>query len=157
MANKILLKKSSVSNRIPAVGDLTYGELALNYADGTLYYKTVSDAIEPLVSKKQIFKVITASFSTASPQVVDSFPASQYRTAKYIVQVTQDSTFQSSELLVMHDGTSTYSTEYALMHSTANPICTVTTDISGGNVRLIVTMGTNIATSINIRRLALEV
>lgn len=40
MANKIILKKSSVANRIPLTTDLDYGELALNYADGKLYYKT---------------------------------------------------------------------------------------------------------------------
>lgn len=36
---QIILKKSSVVSKVPLVGDLTYGELALNYADGLLYYK----------------------------------------------------------------------------------------------------------------------
>lgn len=39
MANSIILKKSSVPAKVPLVGDLQYGELALNYADGKLYYK----------------------------------------------------------------------------------------------------------------------
>jgi len=39
MANKIILKKSAVQGKIPLVQDLDYGELALNYADGKLYYK----------------------------------------------------------------------------------------------------------------------
>lgn len=39
MANKIVLKKSSVTNKVPLTTDLDYGELALNYADGKLYYK----------------------------------------------------------------------------------------------------------------------
>jgi hypothetical protein len=46
MANKVLLKKSSVGARVPLVGDLDYGELALNYADGKLYYKTSANAID---------------------------------------------------------------------------------------------------------------
>lgn len=46
MANKVLLKKSSVGARVPVVGDLDYGELALNYADGKLYYKTSSNTIK---------------------------------------------------------------------------------------------------------------
>jgi hypothetical protein len=46
MANKVLLKKSSVGARAPVVGDLDYGELALNYADGKLYYKTSSNTIK---------------------------------------------------------------------------------------------------------------
>jgi hypothetical protein len=46
MANKVLLKKSSVVSRIPTTSDLDYGELALNYADGKLYYKTSSNTIK---------------------------------------------------------------------------------------------------------------
>jgi len=45
MANKILLKKSSIPAKIPQPDDLVYGELALNYADGKLYYKTSDNVI----------------------------------------------------------------------------------------------------------------
>jgi hypothetical protein len=48
MANNILLKKSSVSSKVPTTSDLDYGELALNYADGALYYKTSANAIARL-------------------------------------------------------------------------------------------------------------
>jgi len=42
----ITLKKSSVSGRVPVVGDLDYGELALNYTDGLLYFKDSSNSIK---------------------------------------------------------------------------------------------------------------
>jgi hypothetical protein len=45
MANKVLLKKSSVVAKVPTTSDLDYGELALNYADGKLYYKNASNTI----------------------------------------------------------------------------------------------------------------
>lgn len=45
----IILKKSSVAARVPAVGDLAYGELALNYADGALYYKRSDNTIQNLI------------------------------------------------------------------------------------------------------------
>ena len=45
-SNKIKLKKSSVVGRIPTTGDLEYGEVALNFADGKLYYKTASNTID---------------------------------------------------------------------------------------------------------------
>ena len=48
MANNILLKKSSVAAKVPTTGDLDYGELALNYADGALYYKTSGNTIARL-------------------------------------------------------------------------------------------------------------
>ena len=46
MSNKVILKRSSVSNKIPTTLDLSYGELALNYADGRLYYKTPANTVD---------------------------------------------------------------------------------------------------------------
>ena len=39
MANSIILKKSSVTAKVPLASDLAFGEIALNYADGKIYYK----------------------------------------------------------------------------------------------------------------------
>ena len=51
MANRIILKKSSVPGKIPvttavdADNGLEYGELALNYTDGKLYYRNANNSI----------------------------------------------------------------------------------------------------------------
>jgi len=45
MATNIKLKKSSVAGKIPDSSDLEYGELALNYADGLIYYKNSSNSV----------------------------------------------------------------------------------------------------------------
>lgn len=45
MANIVKLKKSAVAGKIPSSSDLEYGELAINYADGRLYYKQADDSI----------------------------------------------------------------------------------------------------------------
>lgn len=45
MSNKIILKKSSVGAKVPLTSDLEYGELALNYADGKLYFKNSSNVV----------------------------------------------------------------------------------------------------------------
>jgi hypothetical protein len=44
MSNTITLKKSGVAGNAPASGDLSLGEIALNYADGHLYYKSGASA-----------------------------------------------------------------------------------------------------------------
>ena len=36
--------------RVPATGDLAYGELALNYADGILYYKRSDNTVQSLTA-----------------------------------------------------------------------------------------------------------
>jgi hypothetical protein len=58
MANKVLLKKSSVAAKVPLATDLDYGELALNYTDEKLYFKNASNVI------KSISAVDTSSFAT---------------------------------------------------------------------------------------------
>lgn len=60
MANKVLLKKSSVVNRVPVPGDLDYGELAINYADGKLYYKTAANAIAAFGNTTNIINSVAA-------------------------------------------------------------------------------------------------
>jgi hypothetical protein len=50
MANKVLLKKSSTAAKVPLTSDLDYGELALNYTDGKLYYKTAGNTIDTFPS-----------------------------------------------------------------------------------------------------------
>jgi hypothetical protein len=53
MANKVLLKKSSVAAKIPLTTDLDYGELALNYTDGKLYFKTANNSVASFDSAAQ--------------------------------------------------------------------------------------------------------
>lgn len=50
MASNIKLKKSSVPGRVPNTGDLDYGEVAINFADGRLYYKTANNTVDYFLS-----------------------------------------------------------------------------------------------------------
>ena len=52
MANTVLIKKSGVANAVPGTGDLSYGELALNYNDGNLFYKNSGDVVTVIASNK---------------------------------------------------------------------------------------------------------
>lgn len=50
MANRIILKKSAVAGKIPLSSDLEFGELALNYTDGKIYYKGSDNLVRPFSS-----------------------------------------------------------------------------------------------------------
>lgn len=63
MASSIILKKSSVAARVPVTGDLAYGELALNYADGKLYYKRSDNTIQTLGGAAASLSGLTSSSS----------------------------------------------------------------------------------------------
>lgn len=48
MATNIILKKSAIADKAPLAGDLAYGEIALNYADGYVYYKDTGNVVKTL-------------------------------------------------------------------------------------------------------------
>jgi len=156
MASKVLLKKSSVAGKVPIGSDLSYGELALNYNDATLYYKRPDDSVDVLVAPTLIYNKVTSSLTTVSLTAIDTWNATKYRSAKYIIQITQGSNYQVSELLVVHNGSTTFNTEYAILY-TNGMLGTLSTDMSGGDVRLLVSMVNNNAATINIKRTLAEV
>ena len=80
--------------------------------------------------------------TAAGTTVVDTWAIATYRVVKYIVSITctagtDNGTYQTSELLVIHNGTTATLTEYAVIKTGSNELITFTCDISGGNVRLI--------------------
>jgi hypothetical protein len=101
-------------------------------------------------------KTITTTTTTAN-QVLDSFAAGIFRTAKYLVQVhdTANNDYHACEILLIHDGTTAYITEYAIVYSDAS-LATFNADISGGNARLLVTP-INTTNTIRVVRNALAV
>lgn len=51
MVNTIIHKKSAVADKVPALVDLTYGELAINFRDKNIYFKSTdgtTDAVEKI-------------------------------------------------------------------------------------------------------------
>jgi hypothetical protein len=61
MSNKVLLKKSSVLGKAPETSDLDYGELALNYADGFLYFKNSNNIIQSFAAYNSATVTLTAT------------------------------------------------------------------------------------------------
>jgi hypothetical protein len=61
MSNKVLLKKSSVLGKAPETADLDYGELALNYADGFLYFKNSNNVIQSFAAYNSATVTLTAT------------------------------------------------------------------------------------------------
>lgn len=78
---------------------------------------------------------------STSEQVVDTFTANSLRTAKYIIQITDNanSEYQSSEVLLIHNGSTVTLTEYGSIKTGNTILGTVDADVSGGSVRLKVT------------------
>lgn len=124
--------------------------------------QTITGTVEVISISRASFvdhdslKPISASFSaTTANQVADTFPAQSYRTAKYLVQMTNGSNYHATEVLLIHDGTTVYMTEYGTIFSNAS-LGTINGDINSGSVRLLVTPA-NTSTQVKIQRLTVGV
>ena len=69
---------------------------------------------------------------------IDSFNASSYSGAEYTVMIGLGTYRQSQKLMVMHDDTTAYSQEYAIM-STPEPQVSIGATLDSGNVLIKVT------------------
>ena len=65
---KVLLKRSSVSSNAPDSSDLEYGELAINFADGRIYYKNSSNEVKNFVDSDILYTEMK-QLSTDSAEV----------------------------------------------------------------------------------------
>ena len=69
---KVLLKRSSVAGRIPDSSDLQYGELAINFADGKLYYKDDSNNIRAFIDSALVQNLVDQIETVAQSQLDSS-------------------------------------------------------------------------------------
>ncbi len=61
MANTVIkLKKSSVASHLPTAGQLEHGEIALNYADGKIFYKDPANNIQQISGSANTFYTVNA-------------------------------------------------------------------------------------------------
>ena len=134
---------------------------------GTLTYEDVTniDSVGIVTARSGVFfgsptvsAIITnsATTTTESQTSIDSFSASTYRSAKYQVQITRGSEYQVTEISIVHDGSDSYGTEYATL-KTGETLSTFSTDISGGNVRLLATPSSSSSTVFKFTKTAIVV
>ena len=105
-----------------------------------LYYQSGLDAANFGILK--IVKIgdnLEVVDSTSSATIVlDSFPTSRFDTAEYLIQAkntVNPSWVHSTKLLVVHDGTNTYVSEFSSIQ-TVKSLGTFTAEINAGNVEL---------------------
>ena len=77
----------------------------------------------------------TATATSTTITVIDSFPASDYTSAKYIVQTKNGSDIESMEALVVTTGTDAYITTFGIIASNVS-LGSLTANVVSGNVRL---------------------
>ena len=73
-----------------------------------------------------------------TPVIVDQFNVSTlpFVTAEYTLHVQHANGMQSQKVLVMQDGGNSYSNEFAIMYSSADPLVSFASTVSGGTCKL---------------------
>jgi len=128
-----------VQDTTPQLGGNLDGQAFNITTTGTGTFGTMTDGTVSFTSGN-INTDPTATTVGTSATSVDTFSASTYRGAKYMVTVANGTDFDIVESLVVHNGTTATITVYGEV-STNTSLGDLTTDISSGNVRLLYTGG----------------
>jgi hypothetical protein len=135
----------SLPQSIASTSSPTFAGLSVGTGSLTAGSVTLADAL---------IGTATTSLSTTSATVVDTWSATSYSSAKYIVQMKNGNDIEVLEVLVTVDANNNvYLTEYADVISNLQ-IGTTNADYSGGNVRLLVT-STN-GTTVKVHKTLIE-
>jgi hypothetical protein len=97
MANTILIKRSSTANSVPAAGSLAQGELAINLADGNLFYKNSSDQVTVIASNK--FVSVTGNVTGGNINTAGQVSAAGNVTGAFILgNISQATGYNSNKI-----------------------------------------------------------
>ena len=151
--NNIVGVAATFTGNVSIAGTVTYDDVTNVDSVGIVTARSGVYFGSPTVSA-----IITnsATTTTESQTSIDSFSASTYRSAKYQIQITRGSEYQVTEISIVHDGSDSYGTEYATLKTGAN-LSTFSTDISGGNVRLLATPTSSTSTVFKFTKTAIVV
>jgi len=100
--------------------------------------------------------VTSTTLTTTSASTIATHAAATYRTVKYLVQLTQGTDYHSTEINLIHDGTTVYITEYGTLFDNA-ALGTFDATITSGNILLKLTPGSNTSLTARVVSTAIPV
>jgi len=159
--NGIKLKYNTDFTLSPSTVSFAQNLLAGDFVEVHSYSKIVTNDLTGEVFTSVNFSAnatvasnVLAS-SVSGSNVIDAFLLNDFRSAKYLVQITSGTDYHVTEIMVIHNGSNVYMTEYATLYDNVL-LATFDADISGGYVRLLTTP-TNTGSSIRVYRTAMRV
>lgn len=115
-----------------------------------------SDYIQARIGDQGVPSVSIDLTTIASDQIVDTFSSTDYRTVKYQIQLEDDANnkYHSTEILLTHDGTEIYLTEYGIIR-TDSSLGEFDASFSGTDINLTLTPSF-VNTSFKAKRLSVD-
>ena len=102
----------------------------------TANYLTVNNSLTTPNIKTDSIIGNRANIAVSSNTVVDTFTASMYRAAKYVIKANNDLGYQVLEAIVVHDNVGSYATIYGSISTTVDDIVEIETYYDGSNIKL---------------------
>ena len=118
-------------------------------------YDSTDDVIKTSKATQDANKKKGSETKTATDVFnLDTFAHASYRAARYIVAMSRGTDFHSTEIMLIHDGTTVSLTQYGVLQD--NTLATFDADISGANVRLRCTPSSATSTTIKFDRVVVD-
>lgn len=143
---------------------LILGELSISAGEGgSLDIAQVDSTGEVVaqtgnVSSKNLDNVFDISLDSTGQQTIDAFSKNRFRTARYVIQMSHDSSpsYHSTEILLMHNDTNVFMTEYAVLKTQDSDVGEITATMQDSSVKLLITPNYNNIT-VKAKRLIIDV
>jgi len=148
---------SSNSGAFVVTGGVGIGQNLNVAGTSTLGITTSSQSITAFVSNNASFASYTSFAITNNiQQVLDTFSSTLYRTSKYTIQIVDGASFHAQEILMIHNGTNVFKTDYAVITNNGE-LGVFDADISGGNCRLLFTAFAATSMVVKLARITIAV
>ena len=115
--------------KLHVVGDVT--------VNGTIY----ADGLSNLV--------VASTATTSQTSIYSGLSTAIYRSVEFTIQTSQANNHHVTKIMTVHNGTTAYNSEYGTIY-TNNSLGTFDVDVSGGNLRLLVTPASSSTTNYKI-------
>jgi hypothetical protein len=96
----------------------------------------------------------TAGITTTA--IYSGLSTSTYRSVEFTIQATQGTNYHVTKILSFHDGSIAYNSEYGMMYNNES-VGAFDVDISGGNIRLLVTPASASSTTYTVNFIATKI
>jgi hypothetical protein len=134
--NLIVSGNANISANLDVAGTLSVNNFSVT---GTM---TIPDTNAGSVTASSIVTSTIISndsnINIGTNTVIDSFPIANYRTAKYIIKASNSLGYESSEVLLVHDDSTSYITIYGVISTVVDDaaVVNITSNIVSGNVKV---------------------
>jgi hypothetical protein len=127
---------------------------SLSIASNTVFGNSTTE-VTTLHNNVAHVRAVSYTTTNTNAQVLDSFSAATYRGGKYLITITSGTSYQSTEIMILHDASAAYSTEYATLLS-GSTLGTFVANVDSGNIRLFLSP-TNASSNVKYQRTLITV